>query len=107
MTEETFGPVLPVMKAADVDEAIELANDSPFGLQSSIWTGDSKRGEQLAERVQAGVCCVNDAMLNFMAFGAPMAGRKDSGIGGRHGANGPPQVLRNADGDGEPLAPQP
>jgi len=88
MTEETFGPVLPVMKAADVDEAIELANDSQFGLQSSIWTGDSKRGEQLAERVQAGVCCVNDAMLNFMAFGAPMAGRKDSGIGGRHGANG-------------------
>jgi len=88
MTEETFGPVLPIMRVRDADEAIMLANDCNFGLQSSIWTGSRARGRKLAQQVQAGVCCVNDAMLNYMAFRAPMAGWKASGVGGRHGAAG-------------------
>jgi acyl-CoA reductase-like NAD-dependent aldehyde dehydrogenase len=88
MTDETFGPVLPIMKVRDADEAIALANDSRYGLQSSIWTGDGKRGRRLARRLQAGVCCVNDAMVNYTAFAAPMGGWKTSGVGSRHGAGG-------------------
>jgi acyl-CoA reductase-like NAD-dependent aldehyde dehydrogenase len=88
MTEETFGPVLPIMRVRDADEAIALANDSQYGLQSSIWSADTERAARLARRVQAGVCCVNDAMVNYTAFAAPMGGWKSSGVGSRHGANG-------------------
>ena len=88
MTEETFGPTLPVMKVADADEAIRLANDSEFGLQASVWTGSRSRGEKIARRIEAGVCLVNDAQLNFMAMRAPMGGWKSSGVGSRHGAHG-------------------
>ena len=88
MTEETFGPTLPVMKVADADEAVRLANDSPYGLQASVWTKDVAKGERLARRVEAGVCCVNDAQINYVAFELPMGGWKESGVGSRHGADG-------------------
>jgi acyl-CoA reductase-like NAD-dependent aldehyde dehydrogenase len=88
MTEETFGPTLPVMKVKDADEAIELANDSPYGLQASVWTKDVERGEQLARRIESGVVCINDAQLNYVALELPMGGWKDSGVGSRHGAGG-------------------
>ena len=88
MTEETFGPTLPVMKVADVDEAIRLANDSPFGLQSSVWTKDLDRGKAIARRIESGVCCVNDACINYVALELPMGGWKESGLGTRHGAGG-------------------
>ena len=65
MTEETFGPTLPVMRVADAEEAVRLANDGPYGLQASVWTRDTERGEALARRIEAGVCCVNDAQLNY------------------------------------------
>ncbi len=65
MTEETFGPTLPVMRVRDAEEAIELANDGPYGLQASVWTRDEARGEELARRIQAGVACVNDAQVNY------------------------------------------
>ena len=88
MTEETFGPTLPIMKVRDAEEAVRLANDSVFGLQASVWTGDTERGEEIARRVEAGAVLVNDAMINYAAFGAPMSGWKESGVSGRHGANG-------------------
>jgi acyl-CoA reductase-like NAD-dependent aldehyde dehydrogenase len=88
MREETFGPTLPIMKVADTDEAVRLANDSPFGLQASVWTRDASRGEELARRVQAGVVCVNDAQVNYSALNLPMGGWKASGLGARHGAGG-------------------
>ena len=88
MTEETFGPTLPVMKVADVDEAVKLANDSPYGLQASVWTKDTDRGEQIARRLESGVVCVNDAQLNYVALELPMGGWKESGVGSRHGAGG-------------------
>jgi acyl-CoA reductase-like NAD-dependent aldehyde dehydrogenase len=88
MREETFGPTIPVMKVDDVEEAVRMANDSVYGLQASVWTKDVARGEQLARRVEAGAVTVNDAMLNYAAFGAPMGGWKTSGVGSRHGANG-------------------
>jgi acyl-CoA reductase-like NAD-dependent aldehyde dehydrogenase len=88
MTEETFGPTLPVMKVRDADEAIRLANDSPYGLQASVWTRDAARGEQIARRVEAGAVCVNDAQVNYVALELPMGGWKASGLGSRHGAGG-------------------
>jgi len=88
MQEETFGPTVPIMKIHDADEGVRLANDSQYGLQASVWTGDIKRGEQLARQIHAGVVCVNDAQINYSALNLPMGGWKTSGLGARHGANG-------------------
>src|SRR5215208_8483131 len=88
MSEETFGPTLPVMRVADPEEAIRLANDGPYGLQGSVWTRDTQRGEALARRVESGVCCVNDAQVNYVALELPMGGWKASGLGSRHGSDG-------------------
>jgi acyl-CoA reductase-like NAD-dependent aldehyde dehydrogenase len=88
MRDETFGPVLPIMKIDNVEEGVTLANDSEYGLQASIWTSDTDRGEQLARRIEAGVVCVNDAQVNYTALNLPMGGWKTSGIGTRHGSGG-------------------
>jgi acyl-CoA reductase-like NAD-dependent aldehyde dehydrogenase len=88
MTEETFGPTLPIMKVRDAEEAVRMANDSPYGLQASIYTKDVAKGERLARQVQAGVVCVNDAQVNYVALELPMGGWKASGLGSRHGAYG-------------------
>jgi acyl-CoA reductase-like NAD-dependent aldehyde dehydrogenase len=88
MTEETFGPTLPVMKVRDAEEALRLANDSPYGLAGSVWTKDVAKGEDIARRVEAGAVCVNDAMLNYAALELPMGGWKESGLGSRHSAGG-------------------
>jgi acyl-CoA reductase-like NAD-dependent aldehyde dehydrogenase len=88
MRDETFGPTVPIMKVADADEAIRMANDSPYGLGASVWTKDLARGEQLARRIESGYACVNDANVNYFAYELPMGGWKDSGLGVRHGAAG-------------------
>jgi acyl-CoA reductase-like NAD-dependent aldehyde dehydrogenase len=88
MREETFGPTLPIMKIANAEEGVRLANDSTYGLQASVWTGDIERGESLARRIEAGVVCVNDAQINYTALNLPMGGWKSSGLGTRHGAGG-------------------
>ncbi len=88
MTEETFGPTLPVMKVADAEEAVRLANDSPYGLGASVWTKDRARGEAIARRLESGFACVNDTNMNYQAFELPMGGWKDSGMGVRHGQAG-------------------
>ena len=88
MTEETFGPTLPVMKVADTEEAVRLANDSPYGLSASVFSKDVARGEAVARRIEAGAVCVNDAVTNYLALELPMGGWKASGLGSRHGAGG-------------------
>jgi acyl-CoA reductase-like NAD-dependent aldehyde dehydrogenase len=88
MREETFGPTLPIMKVADSEEAVRLSNDSPYGLQASVWTKDTAKGERLARRIEAGAVTVNDAQINYVALELPMGGWKSSGLGSRHGPDG-------------------
>ncbi|HEY2603976.1 MAG TPA: aldehyde dehydrogenase family protein [Thermoleophilaceae bacterium] len=88
MTEETFGPTLPIMKVRDEDEAVRMANDSRYGLNSSVFTRDVEKGERVARQVEAGSTCVNDALMNYLAQEAPFAGMKGSGMGARHSAMG-------------------
>ena len=88
MTEETFGPTLPIMKVRDAEEALRLANDTPYGLNSSVFTRDLERGEAVARRIEAGNACVNDALVNFLAQEAPFGGVKNSGLGARHSVQG-------------------
>jgi acyl-CoA reductase-like NAD-dependent aldehyde dehydrogenase len=88
MTEETFGPTLPIMKVRDEDEAVRLANDSPYGLGASVFSRDTARGEAIARRVETGAANVNDAMINYTVLELPMGGAKASGLGSRHGAGG-------------------
>jgi betaine-aldehyde dehydrogenase len=87
MREETFGPVIPVMRVKDAEEAVRLANDSPYGLAASIW-GERARAERLARRLEVGACNVNDVLASYLAFSVPMGGWKDSGLGVRWGAEG-------------------
>jgi acyl-CoA reductase-like NAD-dependent aldehyde dehydrogenase len=88
MTEETFGPTLPIMKVRDAEEAVRLANESPYGLGSSVFTRDTERGEAIARRLDAGSANVNDAMINYSVLELPMGGAKHSGLGTRHGPGG-------------------
>jgi acyl-CoA reductase-like NAD-dependent aldehyde dehydrogenase len=88
LREETFGPTLPIMKVADAEEAVRLANDTDYGLAASVWTRDAARGEAIARRIEAGAVCVNDAQVNYLALELPMGGWKQSGLGVRHGAAG-------------------
>ncbi len=88
MTEETFGPTLPIMKVSDADEAVRLANDSVYGLGASVFSKDTEKGEAIARRLQSGAANVNDAMINYTVLELPMGGAKSSGLGSRHGAGG-------------------
>ncbi|KAF2423558.1 aldehyde dehydrogenase [Tothia fuscella] len=79
MTEETFGPVIPIMKVKGDKEAIKLMNDSQFGLTASIWTKDTKKGHELADDVEAGTVFVN--RCDYPSPDLAWIGWKDSGKG--------------------------
>jgi acyl-CoA reductase-like NAD-dependent aldehyde dehydrogenase len=85
MRDETFGPTIPVMKVTDVDEAIRLANDSPYGLSATLWTKDLERGQKIARRLEVGGVNINDAYTNLFCFPLPHGGWKSSGLGSRLG----------------------
>ncbi|MBI2221488.1 MAG: succinate-semialdehyde dehydrogenase (NADP(+)) [Acidobacteria bacterium] len=87
--EETFGPVVSLCRVATEDEAIERANASPFGLNFSVWTRDTRRGRRIATRLQAGTVNINEGYgAAWGSMGAPMGGFKGSGLGRRHGEQG-------------------
>lgn len=88
MRDETFGPVVGVMKFSDYDEVIRLANDSYLGLTGSVWTKNSKRGENLARQIKAGVVTINDHLMSHGLSETPWGGFKQSGIGRTHGELG-------------------
>jgi len=79
-SEESFGPVVSVLRALDESDAIRLANDSPFGLSASVFTCDSSRGLRVADKIQSGICHVNGPTVHDEA-NMPFGGVKDSGYG--------------------------
>ncbi len=88
-TEETFGPVVSIYRFKTDDEAVALANSTPYGLNSSVWTKSAARGRAVAARVRCGTVNVNEGYA--AAYGSvqsPMGGMKDSGLGRRHGSEG-------------------
>lgn len=88
MRDETFGPVLPIMRVRDEQEALRLANDSRYGLNASVWTGDAAKGARIAAQIEVGSVCVNDVITGVAVTDAPFGGVKESGTGRRHGASG-------------------
>jgi succinate-semialdehyde dehydrogenase/glutarate-semialdehyde dehydrogenase len=87
--EETFGPVVAVYLVASDDEAVAQANDTEYGLNASVYCGDTGRGKAIAERIRAGTVNVNDGYSSAWAsLDAPMGGMKASGLGRRHGREG-------------------
>ncbi len=88
MTEETFGPVLPIKIVKDEHEAIGEANSTRYGLLASVWTSDNERGRRIARRIEAGTVVINDAVYTHGAAQTPWFGVKESGMGVTHGAQG-------------------
>ncbi|MGY2032432.1 aldehyde dehydrogenase family protein [Nocardia gipuzkoensis] len=88
MREETFGPVLPIVRVADAQEAIRLANDTEFGLSATVFTGDIDKAEQVAEQLEVGAVNINDFLINMTCVQASQGGWKRSGIGSRGSDHG-------------------
>jgi acyl-CoA reductase-like NAD-dependent aldehyde dehydrogenase len=84
MREEVFGPVLPVVVVDSEQEAIDLANDSEFGLGASVWTKDRQKGARIARRIESGMVWVNDHSFSHGACQCAWGGVKDSGVGRSH-----------------------
>ncbi|MEU9194813.1 succinic semialdehyde dehydrogenase [Streptomyces hundungensis] len=88
-TEETFGPVVSVYRFTDEDAVIEQANATPYGLNSSVWTRDGRRGHEVAAKLNTGTVNINEGYAPaYGSVQSPMGGMKDSGLGRRHGSEG-------------------
>ncbi len=86
--EETFGPVIGVMKFKDENELFKIANSLDYGLNGSVWTKDLKKGKRVAEKLETGAVCVNDCLTNYLISDLPFGGVKKSGMGRVHGVEG-------------------
>lgn len=84
MRKEIFGPVIPIMKVQNEEEAVRLANDSHLGLLAYVFTRDRERGKRLAERIEAGTVMINDVLNTYACPETPWGGVKHSGIGRTH-----------------------
>jgi acyl-CoA reductase-like NAD-dependent aldehyde dehydrogenase len=86
--EETFGPVLPIVRVPDAETAVGLVNQVGLGLSGSVWSADKGRARALARRLGTGSVCINDVLVNYFCVEAPLGGVKGSGLGYRHGIEG-------------------
>jgi acyl-CoA reductase-like NAD-dependent aldehyde dehydrogenase len=84
MKEEVFGPVLPIVVVESDEQAVELANDSEFGLGASVWTTDRQKGERMARRIESGMVWINDHSFSHGACQCSWGGVKHSGLGRSH-----------------------
>ncbi|MCL5267977.1 MAG: aldehyde dehydrogenase family protein [Bacteroidetes bacterium] len=88
MNDETFGPILPIIKFTSDEEAVRLANNSRFGLSASVWTADKRRGMAIARRLQTGAVILNDVISYYGNSDGVVGGPKESGTGHVHGREG-------------------
>lgn len=86
VTEEAFGPVLPLLRFSSEDEVVRRANQGPYGLGASVWSADLERAERVARRLQAGTVWVNT--IHELSPQYPLAGHKQSGLGRENGLEG-------------------
>jgi succinate-semialdehyde dehydrogenase/glutarate-semialdehyde dehydrogenase len=94
LREETFGPLLPVIPVKDQEEAIRRANETRFGLSASVWTGDRRRGMEVARRLRVGGVTVNDALVHYGIPSLPFGGVGESGFGRTRGLEGLAEMTR-------------
>lgn len=95
LREETFGPVLPMVRVRDDDDAASRANDSPYGLSASVWSGNRRRALALAARLDTGSVVVNDSVIVAGMSDVPHGGVKASGSGRAHGVAGLRECVRS------------
>jgi acyl-CoA reductase-like NAD-dependent aldehyde dehydrogenase len=88
MRDETFGPILPIMRVRTEEDALALANQSRYGLNANVWTRNKRRGTRLAKAIESGCVVVNDCMVSYGVAESPFGGVKDSGIGRVNGRQG-------------------
>jgi len=88
MQEETFGPVICIMKFKDQDEAVKLANDSVYGLNASVWSHDKQKAMETAKQITTGGVAINNVLTSSANFALPFGGAKQSGTGRYHGPYG-------------------
>ena len=88
VSEETFGPVLPIMTYKNVEDVIKLANDSKYALTASVWSNNINKAEKIAKKIEAGTVSINDCISTFALCQTPWGGPKESGIGRTHGKLG-------------------
>jgi acyl-CoA reductase-like NAD-dependent aldehyde dehydrogenase len=87
--EETFGPVVSVYPYTKLEEAIHRVNDTPYGLNASVWSGNTSRARKVATRIRCGTVNINEPYAaTWTATASPIGGMRESGIGRRHGAEG-------------------
>lgn len=94
LREETFGPLLPIVRVRDDDEAIALANATPFGLSASVWSRNRRRARDVAARLEAGTVVINDVTLVAGVAEVPHGGVKESGSARAHGIAGLEECVR-------------
>lgn len=94
MRDETFGPIMPIVKVQSEEEAIRLANDSAYGLGASVWSRDLRHAKRVADRIEAGSVIFNDSIAQFGVPMLPFGGVKNSGFGRTHGREGLLQFTR-------------
>lgn len=94
MSEETFGPLLPIVRVRDADEAVRRANASRFGLSASVWSADRARAEAVAMQLEVGTVVVNDVLVAAGMAEVPHGGVKSSGYGRSHGLAGLEECVR-------------
>jgi hypothetical protein len=85
MREETFGPIMPIMKFRDETEALFLANDCDYGLSAAVWSGDMRQAKRVAHRLDVGSVNINDAISHYPVSLLPFGGVKMSGNARTHG----------------------
>jgi acyl-CoA reductase-like NAD-dependent aldehyde dehydrogenase len=93
MREETFGPLVPVMRFWEDEEALRLANDTHLGLNATVF-GPQGKAEAFARRLRSGQAIVNDVLVNYFVVESPLGGWRSSGLGVRHGVEGLRQWTR-------------